>query len=66
MAPHLARSLGLVRPAAFICGSALIGGTLMALASFGTRSLSYPYDLPLGLMATLLGAPWLFILLLRK
>ncbi|MFP5510540.1 MAG: Fe(3+)-hydroxamate ABC transporter permease FhuB [Alphaproteobacteria bacterium] len=66
MAPHLARSLGLMRPHHALCGSAVIGAALMGLATFGTRTLSYPYDLPLGLMATLIGAPWLFILLLRK
>ena len=66
MAPHLARMLGLVRPRAFVAASWLIGALLMVLAGFGARTASYPYDLPLGLFATLIGAPWLFVLLLRK
>lgn len=66
MAPHLARSLGLLRPIPFVLGSWLIGALLMVLAAFGARTASAPYDLPLGLCATLIGAPWLFALLLRR
>lgn len=43
-----------------------IGAMLVVFASFGARTASYPYDLPLGLFATLIGAPWLFALLLKK
>lgn len=66
MAPHLARSLGLLRPVPFVAGSWLIGAALMVLAAFGARTAAAPYDLPLGLCATLIGAPWLFGLLLGK
>jgi ABC-type Fe3+-siderophore transport system permease subunit len=66
MAPQLARSLGLVRAAPFVAGSWLIGALLMVLAAFFARTASFPYDLPLGLVATLVGAPWLFLTLLRR
>jgi ABC-type Fe3+-siderophore transport system permease subunit len=66
MAPQLARSLGLVCAAPFVAGSWLIGGLLMVLAAFFARTASFPYDLPLGLVATLVGAPWLFLTLLRR
>ncbi|HEY0274949.1 MAG TPA: iron chelate uptake ABC transporter family permease subunit, partial [Paenirhodobacter sp.] len=66
MAPHIARSLGLVRPVPFVIGSWLLGAMLMAVAAFGARSAAYPYDLPLGLFATLIGAPWLFLTLMRR
>jgi ABC-type Fe3+-siderophore transport system, permease component len=66
MAPHLARSLGLLRPVSFLAGSWALGAFLMTLAAFGARTASYPYDLPLGLFASLIGAPWLFIALLRR
>lgn len=66
MAPHLARSLGLIRPVPFVVASWLIGALLMVLAAFAARSLASPYDLPLGLCATLIGGPWLFILMLGK
>jgi ferric hydroxamate transport system permease protein len=65
MAPHIARSLGLLRAAPFLAASWLTGAALMIAAAFGARTLSYPYDLPLGLFATLIGAPWLFATLLR-
>ncbi|MBR9763481.1 MAG: Fe(3+)-hydroxamate ABC transporter permease FhuB [Rhodobacteraceae bacterium] len=66
MAPHIARSLGLTRPRDFLAGAMLTGALLMGLAAFGARSLAYPYDLPLGLFATLIGAPWLFAGLMRR
>jgi len=66
MAPQLARSLGLVRAASFVTGSWLIGALLMCIAAFGARTATFPYDLPLGLVATLVGAPWLFLTLLRR
>ncbi|WP_460273330.1 Fe(3+)-hydroxamate ABC transporter permease FhuB [Celeribacter sp. ULVN23_4] len=66
MAPHLARSLGLIRPLPFLVGSWALGALLMTLAAFGARTASYPYDLPLGLFASLIGAPWLFIALIRR
>ena len=66
MAPHLARSLGLARPRAFVTASWLIGALLMVLAAFAARTATTPYDLPLGLCATMIGAPWLFVLLLKR
>lgn len=66
MAPHLARAAGLVRPRPFLLASWMIGALLMVLAAFGARTATYPYELPIGLFATLIGVPWLFILLLRK
>ncbi len=66
MAPHVARGLGLVRAAPFVAGSWLIGALLMVLAAFGARTLAFPYDLPLGLVATLIGAPWLFVTLMKR
>lgn len=66
MAPHLARSLGLARAAPFAAGSWLIGALLMVLAAFGARTAAFPYDLPLGLVASLIGVPWLLLVLLRK
>lgn len=66
MAPHLARAMGLARAVPFCTGSWLLGAVLMLLAAFGARTASYPYDLPLGLFATLIGTPWLFILLMKR
>ncbi|TJZ89842.1 Fe(3+)-hydroxamate ABC transporter permease FhuB [Paracoccus gahaiensis] len=65
MAPHLARRIGLARPADHLTGSALIGAGLMLAADFGARMAGFPYELPLGLFATLIGAPWLIWLMTR-
>lgn len=65
MAPHLARRLGLVRAADHLTGAALTGAALMLAADFGARMAGFPYELPLGLFASLIGAPWLIALMTR-
>ena len=66
MAPHLARRAGLMRPDDHLTGAALIGACLMLAADFGARMAGFPYELPLGLFASLIGAPWLIWLMLRR
>lgn len=66
MAPHLARRSGFARAETQTLGAFLIGALLMIAADFGARMASFPYELPLGLFATLVGAPWLIWLMLRK
>jgi ABC-type Fe3+-siderophore transport system permease subunit len=65
MAPHMARRLGLARPGDHVTGAALIGAGLMLAADFGARMAGFPYELPLGLFASLIGAPWLIWLMMR-
>ena len=65
MAPHLARRIGLARAQDHVLGAALIGAILMIAADFGARMAGFPYELPLGLFASLLGAPWLIWLMMR-
>ncbi|WP_136683418.1 Fe(3+)-hydroxamate ABC transporter permease FhuB [Falsirhodobacter xinxiangensis] len=66
MAPHMARRMGLVLPMDHVTGAALIGGGLMLAADFGARMAGFPYELPLGLFASLIGAPWLIGLMMRR
>jgi len=66
MAPHLARALGLTTASGFAAGSMVIGAFLMMLADAGSRLAAFPYELPLGLFATLIGAPWLLLYLTRR
>lgn len=66
MAPHLARTLGLTTASGFAAGSMVIGAFLMMLADAGSRLAAFPYELPLGLFATLIGAPWLLLHLTRR
>ncbi|MGR3795366.1 Fe(3+)-hydroxamate ABC transporter permease FhuB [Vannielia sp. SX4] len=65
MAPHMARRAGLARPVHHVTGAALVGALLMLLADFGARMAGFPYELPLGLFASLIGAPWLLWLMMR-
>lgn len=66
MAPHIARTLGLTTAGGFAAGSMLIGAFLMMLADAGSRLAAFPYELPLGLFATLLGTPWLLLHMTRQ
>lgn len=65
IAPHLGRRRDLARPADQLTGAALIGAGLMLAADFGARMAGFPYELPLGLFAALVGAPWLVFTLTR-
>ncbi|MBU2957604.1 Fe(3+)-hydroxamate ABC transporter permease FhuB [Paracoccus sp. 1_MG-2023] len=66
MAPHMASRAGFHRASQHLHATALIGACLMVCADFGARMAGFPYELPLGLFASLIGAPWLMATLLRK
>jgi iron complex transport system permease protein len=65
MAPHLARMTGLHRPLPQLAGAALLGALLMGLSDWLSRTIAFPYQLPVGLFATLIGGPYLMWLLAR-
>ncbi|WP_245929665.1 Fe(3+)-hydroxamate ABC transporter permease FhuB [Brenneria roseae] len=65
MAPHLARMLGFSRVIPQLGCAALIGGGLMVMADWCGRMVLFPYQIPAGLLATFIGAPY-FIYLLRR
>jgi iron complex transport system permease protein len=65
IAPHLARLLGLGRPGAQVAGAVLAGAGLMVVADWLARMAAFPYQLPLGLFASLLAGPYLVWLLGR-
>ncbi|HEY1847319.1 MAG TPA: Fe(3+)-hydroxamate ABC transporter permease FhuB [Buttiauxella sp.] len=65
MAPHIARMLGFRRAMPQIMMSALLGGMLMVAADWCGRMLLFPDQVPAGLLATFIGAPY-FVYLLRK
>jgi iron complex transport system permease protein len=48
-----------------VVGSALLGGTLLVVADVLARSLFSPVELPIGVITTVLGAPFFLWLLLR-
>lgn len=66
IAPHLARLIGLGRVLPHAWGSVLIGGGLMVLSDWLARNVAFPYQLPLGLFASLLGGSYLIWLLGRE
>lgn len=66
LAPHIARRLGLARPLPELAGAALVGALVMVLADLAGRCITYPWQIPAGLMATLMGAPVLIWILLRR
>ncbi|MBS0968941.1 Fe(3+)-hydroxamate ABC transporter permease FhuB [Chimaeribacter arupi] len=65
MAPHMARMMGFRRALPQLVMASLLGGMLMMLADWGGRMLLFPNQIPAGLLATFIGAPY-FIYLLRK
>ena len=66
MAPHLAREAGLRRALPQTVGAALIGAALMVGADWLGRVLLFPWQIPAGLVAALMGAPFLIFLLFRR
>ena len=59
MAPHIAHRAGFEKPGSRLVASAVIGAVLMVIADLGARTVTFPYELPLGLFAAFAGAPYL-------
>jgi iron complex transport system permease protein len=66
IAPHVARYSGARRPAAQMFVAAIFGALLMGFAEWLGRQLMFPEEMPAGLVATLIGGPYLIVLTLRK
>lgn len=66
MAPHMARMLGMQRAMTHVYASAVLGGIIMLVADWLGRNLLFPYQVPAGLFATLVGGPYLMWLLCRR
>ena len=64
--PHIARALVGERPGKLIPVSALAGGILVILADLLGRTLFAPSELPVGILMSLIGAPYFLILLVRR
>ncbi len=65
MAPHLARLLGYQRALPQLIAAFVIGSLLMLWADWLARSLVYPYELPAGLVATLIGGGYFLFRMYR-
>jgi ferric hydroxamate transport system permease protein len=66
MAPHMARMLGFRRPLAEIAAASLIGCCLMIIADWLGRNLLFPDQIPAGLIATLIAAPYMLVLVASR
>ncbi len=66
MAPHLATRLGLHRAVPQLAGAALVGAFIMLLADWLGRMIAFPWQMPAGLIATLIGGPALMWLLAKR
>lgn len=65
MAPHMARMMGFRRAVPQWMVASILGGLLMVFADWCGRMVIFPNQIPAGLLATFIGAPY-FIYLLRK
>jgi iron complex transport system permease protein len=65
LAPHLARQLGFRRPVEQLVAGTLLGAAIMVLADWLGRVAAYPWQVPSGLIATLVGG-LLFVSLLAR
>ena len=64
--PHMARALTGERPGRMLPVAALLGGILVTLADLLGRTLFAPSELPVGILMSLIGAPYFLILLIRR
>ena len=65
LAPHLANMLGARLPRQQLPAAALIGAAVMMLADWLGRQVMFPYEVPAGLMATLLGGAYFMVMMRR-
>ena len=66
IAPHIARRLGCRRAISHLLGSALAGALLLAAGDWIARVAFYPNQLPLGVVATLLGGAYFLCLSMMR
>lgn len=66
IAPHIAIRAGFVTARDHLVSSFVLGALIMAFADFGARTVTFPYELPLGLFAAMVGAPYLIWLVGRR
>lgn len=65
MAPHMARMLGFHKALPQLVAAGLLGGLILMLADWAGRMLIFPWQIPAGLLAALVGGPY-FIVLMRR
>lgn len=66
IAPHIVVRAGFVGTKEHLVSSFVLGALIMGFADFGARTMTFPYELPLGLFAAMVGAPYLVWLVGRR
>lgn len=66
MGPHLARLAGFQRAGTHLAASALLGGLVLLAADWLGRNLIFPFQIPAGLLSTVVGGPFLLVLIGRR
>lgn len=66
IAPHLARLVGFRNIIHQLIASVLLGAMLLTIADWLSRMVIFPYEVPVGLFAALIGGPYLIWFLTRK
>ena len=65
MAPHMARMMGMQRPMSQLFAAVVLGGLVMVSADWLGHIILFPYQVPAGLLAAFIGAPY-FMWLMRR
>jgi iron complex transport system permease protein len=65
-APHITRFLIGPSNRPLVLGSAVTGAALLLIADTAARAIAPPYELPIGLITSLIGAPILILVLRRS
>jgi iron complex transport system permease protein len=65
VAPHLARLIGFSGARQQLLASLMLGAAMLILADWLSRVVIYPYQVPVGVFAALIGGPYLLWLLAR-
>lgn len=65
MAPHMVRMAGIERPIGQCVAAGAMGAIIILAADVAGRTMLFPYEIPAGLMASLIGAPY-FLWSMRK
>ena len=64
--PHMVRYLGGREGGYFLPASALLGSSLVTICDIAARRLFSPYEIPVGIILSLIGGPFFLILLFRQ
>lgn len=64
--PHMLRAVSDTNYRYLILNSALLGGALLTLADIGSRMVITPAELPIGIITSLIGAPFFIALLIKQ